>query len=96
MSDKPAPLVSEAFVTGEDIVPIIERIESVLGDVPRTHALIALLSEVLLLQCPTISPEQVHDGVRDISRFTCLWLTGMDGDEQQLDLEGDLPKEKMN
>ena len=96
MADQPAPLVSEAFVVGEDVAPLIERLEQIIGDAPRSHALIALCSLMLILQHPGISVEEMYEGVKDISRFTCMWLTGLSPNEQQIELEGDLPKEKMN
>lgn len=69
------PLVAEAFATGEQIGPVVAKIEEALADVSRTHALIALISVVLLLQHPDISAEQMYEGVKDISRFTCMWLS---------------------
>lgn len=72
------PLVSEAYATGEQISPIVERIEAALVDVPRVHALIALCSIILLLQHPDLDERQLYEGVKDISRFTCTWLAGID------------------
>lgn len=74
MSDM-AP-ISEAFATGDQIAPIVDSIEAALEGVPRTHALIALTSIILLLQHPDISTDQIYLGVRDISRFVCMWLAG--------------------
>jgi hypothetical protein len=85
-------LVSEAFASGEEIGPIVTKIEEVLADVPRTHALIALTSVVLLLQCPDISTEQMYEGVKDVSRFVCMWLAGSEVDESTDPID----KSKMN
>lgn len=74
---EPVP-ISEAFATGEEIGPIVANIEAAIDGVPRTHALIALTSLLLLLQHPTITQEQVYEGVKDISRFVCLYLSGVD------------------
>lgn len=83
--------VSEAYASGSEIAPIVERVEAALQDVPRTHALIALTSIILLLQHPDITQDQIYEGVRDVSRFVCMWLAGSDGvDDQPLD------KSKMN
>lgn len=75
MPDNP---VSEAYVGKDDIIPVIDKIESALIDVPRTHALIALTSVILILQYPDISSEQIFEGVKDVSRYICLWLSGVD------------------
>ena len=79
-------LVSEAFATGSDIAPIVERIEDALGDVPRTHALIALTSIILLLQHPDLNENQIYEGVKDVSRFVCLWLAGIDAADEPVKL----------
>lgn len=76
------PLVSEAYASGDEIAPIVTRVEEALADVSRTHALIALTSIILLLQHPDISSEQMYEGVRDVSRFVCMWLTGLDAESE--------------
>lgn len=70
------PLVQEAYATGSEIAPIVERVEQILVDVPRTHALIALTSIILLIQSPDLDEHQIYEGVKDISRYVCLWLAG--------------------
>lgn len=75
---EPTSLVQEAFATGAEISPIVERVEAALGDVPRAHALIALCSIILLIQHPNLTEEQLYEGVRDVSRFICMWLAGSD------------------
>lgn len=76
-------LVQEAFATGEEIGPVVARIEDAIQDVPRTHALIALTSMLLLLQAPHISQEVIYEGVKDISRFVCMWLAGSDASSEE-------------
>lgn len=92
---EPTPLVSEAFATGDEVAPIIARLEEALGDTSRTQALIALICMMLLVQHPNISAEEMYEGVRDVSRFTCLWLSGMKGSDTTIDLAV-LDKTKMN
>ena len=88
--------VSEAFASGEEITPIVERLEGALINVPRTHALIALTSIILLLQYPNITTEQVYEGVKDVSRFVCLWLTGIDQPENLTGSEEPIPPNQLN
>ena len=72
------PLVQDAFATGEEISPIVEKIQDALSEVPRTHALIALTSLILLLQSPELDEQQLYNGVKDTSHFICTWLAGTD------------------
>ena len=85
-------LVSEAFASGYEIGPIVEKIEVVLKDVPRVHALIALTSIILLIQQPDLSEDQIYEGVKDVSRYVCLWLAGADS----ADTESPIDPLKMN
>jgi hypothetical protein len=91
MTEAHTPLVAEAFATGSEIGPIVAKLEEALADVSRTHALIALISVVLLLQHPDISAEEMYEGVKNVSRYTCLWLAGGENSET-----GEIPKEQMN
>jgi hypothetical protein len=77
--------ILEGYATGSEIGPIIERVESVLHDVPRVHAMIALTSIVLLLQHPDITTDQIYEGVRDVSRFICLWPAGVEAETASTD-----------
>ena len=84
--------IAEGFATGDEINPIIQRVEDLLIDVPRVHVLIALTTIILVLQHPTITPNQIYDGVKDVSRFICTWLAGIDA---EVNLEP-LDKSKLN
>ena len=76
MSESQATPIAEAFATGAEIAPIVDKIEESLAGVQRTHALIALCSTMLLLQAPSLNEKQLFEGVKDVSRFICLWLDG--------------------
>lgn len=90
------PIVAEAVVSGEDIHPIILRLEDALDGTPKVHALIALTSAIILFQRPDITPDELYEGVREVSRFTSLWLTGV-GSAAATEIAGELPdKSKMN
>lgn len=79
-------IIYESFATGEEIKPIVAKLETLLGDVSRPHALIALTSVILMIQYPDITPEQIYEGVKDVSRFICMWSAGT-ASEQGLPLE---------
>lgn len=80
--------IIEAVATGEDINALCLRIEEALGDAPREHGIIALISLTLVMMHPDISPDDLQTGVRDVSKYICLLLEG----------EGTnpVPKERMN
>jgi len=66
--------ISESTATGEQISAVVALIEPCLINVSRPVSIIALLSMVLVLQNPDITPSKLQDGVRDVSRFICLIL----------------------
>jgi hypothetical protein len=68
--------IIEVRANGEDIYDLIQLIEPVLVGHTKAEAVIAMLSMVLSLQHPNITPEERADGVKEISRFICLWLDG--------------------
>lgn len=66
--------VHQSTASGEQILPIIANLEAALEGVKRNHAVIALLSLVLVIQKPTISQEELYEGVKQISEYICLVL----------------------
>lgn len=66
-----APIV-EASASGAQIAEIVSDLELVLEDVERAPALISLLSLALIIMHPSIGPEELQAGVRDVSKFMCL------------------------
>ena len=84
--------VSEGYATNQEIRPIVQKIEAALGDVPRTHALIALTSIILMIQHPDITPQQIYQGIHDVSKYICMWLAGTTGESDDTPVE----KAKMN
>jgi hypothetical protein len=82
-------MVSEATATGADIAPIVDKIEVALKGEGHTNVLIALCSVMLLLQNPALDQHQLFEGVKDVSRYICLWLStttpeGVPGDSTTL------------
>lgn len=64
--------IQETTASGSDIVPIIERIEDSLGeDTPTIHIIMALLTMVLIVMKPGITPEGIQTGIKDLSLFIC-------------------------
>ena len=64
--------IYESVVDGTDIAPILANLELASEGAPRHHLIIALISMLLIVSYPDMSPEQLKAGVRDVSRFICL------------------------
>ena len=74
--------IQESCATGEEISQIVAQLETHLINVPRGHGIIALLSIVLIMMYPDITPDVLQKGVQDVSRYICLMLEGVDKGEQ--------------
>lgn len=72
----PNQMIQESFATGEEVNEVVLAIEEVIADSPRTVTIIALLSLVLMLMNPDITPEELQVGVRDTSQFVCMICEG--------------------
>lgn len=67
-------IIAESVASGEEIAAIIASIEPTLEGVKRGHGIIALLSLTLVLMNPEILPEELQEGVRNVSQYICLLL----------------------
>jgi hypothetical protein len=88
-------LVQETTVGDEEMQPLVAVIQQTIADMPRIPAMVALTYVLLLLQNPTLTPEQLAAGVEDVSRFVCLWLSAAD-DEALITRGEELPPSKVN
>lgn len=68
--------IVQSSATGEEISGIILKLEDALDGTNRGHAIIALLSLVLVMMNPELTPEELRLGVRDTSQFICMVLEG--------------------
>ena len=66
--------VHETIVDAQAIAPIIAELEAAIGNYPRDHVIIALISMAVIVTYPEISPENLQRAVRDVSRHICLVL----------------------
>lgn len=80
MSNK--SIITETKATSETINELVNRIEEAMDGVPTGAVVISLLSLVLLLQKPDITPEQLQGCIKDVSRYVCLQLEGMDPEDE--------------
>lgn len=61
-------------VTGEEIAEVTEKIETAIMGTQRGHAIVALLSMVIILMKPDITMDEMAAQVEAISRYICLSL----------------------
>lgn len=80
--------VSETSASGEEIHAIVCALEPVLASVTRPLGIIACLSIALQLMDPEITADKLQEGVKETSRFICMFLEEVPGPE--------IPKEKLN
>lgn len=66
--------IFKAEVSGEDVQKVLERIEPLVVDIPKTHVMLACLGLAFMLQDPDMSVEELHDGVLGASQWICLYL----------------------
>lgn len=62
--------------SAEEISAIHDRIEQAIGDEPTGLVIIALLSAAILLQHPSIEPDDLISLVRETSYFLCMKIEG--------------------
>ncbi len=84
---------AEAHVTGEEITEIIDSIADKVEAVPRSHAIVALLTLTSVLMCPMISERDLHESVKGMSQWLCLFL---DGKYDESDDDGNIPPSSIN
>lgn len=68
--------MNEATATSEQVDAVITKIENALDGTERGLGIISLLSLALVIQSPTITPDELAFAVRETSRFICLLLDG--------------------
>lgn len=86
--------ITRTEATSEEVGQLVGRIEDACVGAPVGVAIIALLSLVILIQKPDISPEGIQTVLRDISNYICLALDGSPTEE--VEATGDVPPRLMN
>ena len=71
-------LVTESVATGDQVAAVVGMLEDTLEGCPRGLAIISLLTMSVVLQNPTISPDDLQSTIREVSRFLCMMLEGTD------------------
>ena len=76
--------VVETSASGDQVAAVVGMLEDTLEGCPRGLAIISLLTMSIVLQNPSISPEDLQSTIREVSRFLCMMVEGTDldiGDE---------------
>ena len=71
-------IVTEQSASGEQVAAVVGMLEDTLQGCPRSLAIIALLTMTVVLQNPTISPDDLQTTIKEVSRFLCMMLEGTD------------------
>ena len=76
--------IMECYATGEEIEGIItERLLPAIHDLERTKVLLALMTLFFTLMKPTITAEEVVEGIQGASQWICLYLSELDMTEDE-------------
>jgi len=78
-------IIRQTHATGAEIEAIMDALEPVIVSVPRTHAMMALLSWSLILQNPDIETDALVEGVKGASQWIVLYVTGIGENTAGLD-----------
>ncbi len=60
--------------SGQEVADIVRKIVSTLEGENKGHAIMALISLLLILQKPSLGAEDIQEGIKDVSQFVCMWL----------------------
>ena len=71
-------IVTEQSATGDQVAAVVGMLEDTLEGCPRGLAIISLLTMSIVLQNPTISPDDLQSTIKEVSRFLCMMLEGTD------------------
>lgn len=67
----------ETGATGHQIQDLVDRMVRALPDTaPRAHVTIACFSLVLMIMKDNITPDEIMTGVKGLSEYACLFLSG--------------------
>ena len=69
----------QASASLDDFEHIIEKIEPILVGEQKTHALMALLTIIFLVQYPQISEDDLATGIEGTSEYVANFLEGLVG-----------------
>lgn len=61
--------IAESQVDPRDLSELMMKIDEVCDGHPRTHVLVSLLSVLLYTFNPEITPEEVAEGIKEVSKF---------------------------
>lgn len=66
--------VQKTVVTGEEIAPIVSKLEAAAAGENRDHVVIALLAMAVVVMYPEISSEQLQKMVVELTNYICVSL----------------------
>ena len=76
-----------ATATGDEIIPIVDRIQGALDGETLPNATMALLYTTFVISYPEISTHDLAEGIRNTSQHICLLLDSYEHKVQGKDLK---------
>ena len=67
-------IIETVTATGEEIHAIVSALEPVLQNVKTGHAIIACLEIVFVAMNPSLTADELHEGVRSCSEWISLYM----------------------
>lgn len=84
----PRAVISEAFVSGEEIFQLVTKVEPHFDGLSIAVVVTACLAMAIQAMNPDLEAEEIQAAVKSTSEHICLWLDSLG--------EPSVPKEKLN
>lgn len=74
----PIGTIEEATAPGAEIDPIIHKLEQAVAGETRANSIMATTAMAIWLQNPSITGEQLHRTIRNVSQYICKEMESCD------------------
>ena len=74
-------VIANTFATGTEMAECLMLIRQAIQGQPRGIAIISSIAYAILLEQPTITPTELSKATYEVSKYICMVLAGIDGDE---------------
>lgn len=71
--------IHRTTITGEELAPLIMKLEQAAEGEDRDRVVVALLAMSLVVVYPEITPEQLQKAVGDLSGYLCMLIDPTEG-----------------
>lgn len=77
--------IVQHYATGEEINEVVCALEEALNGIEEPHAVMGMLSLVILMMHPYVTPEQLQKAVEQTSNYICLLCDEGDVEAEAVD-----------